>query len=248
MSTFQKFADLKEIPMNSFYRFSLLLGIFVISFSKFALAQVNEDQVGAWYMYFYDNKFSSNQFGVQGDVQFRNYDYGADLEQLLLRSGLTYRPKNANLKLTAGLGHITSGTPGESNDTNTEIRIYQEALLPHKLTDRLSLTHRFRYEQRYVEGQDFRTRYRYNLFVKALLNETESIKGGIYFTAYNELFINGEKCIGDDRYVEYFDRNRLYFAFGYGVSNKINLQAGVMRQTLDAVSKDQVQLSIHHQF
>lgn len=213
-----------------------------------ANSQINEDQVGAWYMYFYDKPFSSNQFGVQGDVQFRNWDYGSDLEQLLLRSGLTYRPKNAPIKLTLGLGHITSGTPGESTETSSEVRIYQEALLPHKLTDKLSLTHRFRYEQRFVEGQDFRTRYRYNLFVKVKLNETETGKGGMYLTAYNELFINGEKCIGDDRFVEYFDRNRLYFAFGYGLSDKMNIQAGIMRQALDAVSKDQVQLSIHHSF
>lgn len=33
------------------------------------------------------------------------------------------------------------------------------------------LTHRFRYEQRFVENQDFRTRYRYNLFINVPLNK-----------------------------------------------------------------------------
>jgi hypothetical protein len=220
-----------------------------LSCSSFlAFSQVNEDQVGAWYMYFYDKEFKSNQFGVQGDVQFRNFDYGADLEQLLIRSGLTFRPKNMKAKLTAGLGHITSGTPGESSDTSTEIRIYQEALLPHKLSERLSLKHRFRYEQRFVDGQDFRTRYRYNLFMTVLLNQPEGSKGRMYISAYNELFVNGQKSIGDGRYVEYFDRNRLYLAFGYGISEKLKVQAGVMRQTLNSIRKDQVQLSLHHTF
>jgi hypothetical protein len=41
----------------------------------------------------YTTKFKNSQFGIQGDVQYRNWNTLGDLEQLLLRSGVTYKPQ-----------------------------------------------------------------------------------------------------------------------------------------------------------
>ncbi len=221
--------------------FSLL-----ISFS--ANSQINEDQTGAWYMYFWNTTFGKSQWGLQGDVQYRNWNLGGDLEQLLLRGGVTYSPKNAELKFTFGYANITTGEFGDSNDTSNESRIYQEALIPQKLSDRFYLTHRFRYEQRWVEDQDFRTRYRYNLFLTVPLNQKNLNKNSIYIALYNEIFINGEREIGNGRNVELFDRNRFYSALGYAIKDNLKVQAGYMTQTTDNLSKGQLQLSLHHTF
>ena len=86
----------------------LLLGL-VILIPFISKAQVDEDQLGAWYMYFYTAKFKNSQWGLQGDAQYRNWDVGGDLEQLLLRSGVTYTPRNANVLLTFGYANITTG-------------------------------------------------------------------------------------------------------------------------------------------
>ena len=67
--------------------------------------------------------------------------------------------------------NITTGKIGLSNATSGEHRIYQEALYPVKFGNRIHTNHRFRYEQRLVEGQDLRTRYRYNLFINVPLNK-----------------------------------------------------------------------------
>src|SRR5690606_737893 len=209
-------------------------------------AQVNDDKLGAWYMYFWNTQLKESTVGFQGDIQYRNWNLGGDLEQLLLRGGITYTPKNANIRLTAGYGHITSGTYGESDIKTTESRIYQEALLPHKLSERFQLTHRFRYEQRWVENQDFRTRFRYNLFLNIPLNQPNFNKNSIYLAFYNEVFINGERNIGNNLSVEIFDRNRFYAGLGFGVSDKLRLQAGFLEQTTDLMSKGQLQLSLHH--
>lgn len=209
----------------------------------------DEDQLGSWYMYFFNKSFGEeSNFGLQGDLQFRAWDYGGDLEQLLLRGGLTYRPDDVNALFTLGYGNITSGAFGDSDATSGESRIYQEALLPHKLSKRVSLTHRFRYEQRWVEGQDFRTRYRYNLFLNVLLNKDAMEKKTVYLALYNELFINGQRDIGDGREVEVFDRNRTYLGIGYGLRDNLRIQAGWMQQTTDNWSKGQTQLSLHHSF
>ena len=107
-------------------------------------------------MYFYNTSFDKGPWGVQGDIQHRNFNSFGDLEQLLLRSGLTYKPQNTNIKFTLGYGHITTGTYGDSESTTQESRIYQEALYPVKFGKRFYTNHRFRYEQRFVENQDFR--------------------------------------------------------------------------------------------
>ncbi|MFT6147808.1 MAG: hypothetical protein ACJAUH_000487, partial [Saprospiraceae bacterium] len=44
-----------------------------IGFQKEASAQINEDQIGAWYMYFFSADLKDKGFGVQGDVQYRNW-------------------------------------------------------------------------------------------------------------------------------------------------------------------------------
>lgn len=215
-------------------------------FPNQSFAQVNGDKLGAWYMYFWNTSFTESHFGLQGDVQYRNWNVLGDLEQLLLRGGVTYSPAEMDIKFTAGYGHITTGTYGDSKITFFESRIYQEALLPHKLSNRFLLIHRFRYEQRWVESQDFRTRFRYNLFLNVPLNQPNLNRSSIYLAFYNELFINGERSIGDGRSVELFDRNRFYSGVGYGLTASLRIQLGFMEQTTAAYGKGQFQLSLHH--
>lgn len=224
---------------------TVIVLLFCFSFSAFS--QENEDKLGAWYMYFWNTSFSESKIGLQGDVQYRNWNLMGDLEQLLLRGGVSYNPI-PNVKLTLGYGHITSGVPGESNNTSTESRIYQEALLPHKISNRILLTHRFRYEQRWLEGQDFRTRIRYNLFLNLPLNQPNLNKNSVYLAFYNELFMNGQRDIGDGRKVELFDRNRLYSGIGYGLTDNLRMQLGYLEQTSTTTSKGQLQVSLHHTF
>ena len=226
---------------------SILLGILVAP-SLRAQTPVDGDQLGSWYMYFYQKSFANSRFGVQGDLQYRAWDQLGDMEQLLIRNGLTYRPENVNGLFTLGYASITTGAFGDDDVTSHENRIYQEALLPHRLTKRVQLAHRFRYEQRWVEGQDFRTRYRYNLFINVLLNADELQRNILYIALYNELFINGQRDIGNGNQVQFFDRNRTYLGLGYGLLDNLRLQLGWMKQTTVNWAKGQTQLSLHHSF
>jgi len=215
---------------------------------SYAQEDFDEDQFGAWYMYFVNTKFENSQFGIQGDYQFRFWDFGSDLEQILLRTGATYRPKDADILFTLGYANITTGTFGESDVTTVEHRIYQEALFPQKIGSRFLLTHRIRSEQRWVEDQDFRTRFRYNLFLNVPFNDTKLDKGVIYAALYNEIFINGQTDIGDGRSVKFFDRNRTYLGFGYGIRKNMRIQLGWMRQTTVNRATNLMQFSLHHNF
>ncbi|MEM6605439.1 MAG: DUF2490 domain-containing protein, partial [Pseudomonadota bacterium] len=62
--------------------------------SSYSMSQeFDEEQLGAWYMYFFDTKLHNSRWGFQGDIQYRDFELAGDLEQLLLRGGLTYRPE-----------------------------------------------------------------------------------------------------------------------------------------------------------
>jgi len=225
-----------------------ILCSFMVFLCQARAGEVDEDQLGAWYMYFWSTQIEESRFGFQGDFQFRNWDLLGDLEQLLLRGGLTYNPETLAVKFTLGYAFVLSGEFGDSKDTSKENRIYQEAALPQKLGGRTSINHRFRFEQRWVENQDFRTRWRYGLFINIGLNNKELIKGTYYFAFYNELFINGERDIGDDKEVELFDRNRIYGAIGYCISEELRFQGGYLYQITDDWNKGQIQLGLHHSF
>lgn len=209
-------------------------------------AQINERKLGAWYIYFFDATIKKSDFGVHAELQYRNWNVVGDLEQLLTRTGVTYKPKKADILFTLGYGNIVTGTYGSDQSKTMENRIYQEALFPVKLATRIYTNHRFRYEQRFVENQDFRTRYRYNLFVNIPLNNKTLEAKTVYLGLYNEIFINGQRDIGNGNTVEIFDRNRLYFSLGYVIKKEFRIQLGWMRQTTDNWSKNQMQLSFHH--
>lgn len=225
---------------------SIFVTILFLIFTYTGYAQVESSQTGAWYMYFYNAKFKDSNWGIQGDFQYRDWQGIGDMEQLLLRSGISYHLDNSNLLFTAGYAHITTGEFGDSSNTFLENRIYQEVLLPQKLAGRFYLTHRFRYEQRFVENQDFRTRYRYNLFLNVPINKNDLSKNAIYLAFYNELFINGQSDIGNGRQVQLFDRNRTYLGTGYSLNNQLRVQLGWMNQKTVEWGKGQLQLSLHH--
>jgi len=234
--------DQNTIKMN---RFSLLFLILFFSFS--VKAQVDKNQLGAWYMLFLDGKFTkTSNFGFESDIQHRNFDAGRDLEQIMLRGGLSYKFSETKTKLTLGYAHITSGAFGvDDNSKSYESRVYQQLIFSNKLFSRVYVTQRFRYEQRFVQNQDFRTRWRHFFAVNIPLNQEKLIPTTFYLSIYNELFINGERPIGNDRKVELFDRNRFYMALGYQLTEKLKFQAGMMRQLTNVVGKNQLQIGIH---
>jgi len=228
-----------------------LTGKMVVIFSLFSFpgfGQIDEDKTGGWYMLFWNTTFKDSNWGIQGDFQHRNWDLIGDLEQLLLRGGITYQPTGTQAKFTLGYGYVSTGAFGESKSTTQESRIYQELLLPQKVGGRFYFTHRFRFEERFVENQDFRTRWRYNIFLNIPLNKNDLQPGVVYIAFYNELFINSQREIGNGNTVEIFDRNRTYGALGFTIKEGMRIQAGLMRQVTNNWKKKQIQLSLHKKF
>lgn len=212
-------------------------------------SQVVQNETGTWYMAFFDITFKESSWGLLGDIQYRNWDLTAsDMEQIILRGAVSYNIPKSKIKVYAGYAHFISGVYGDDRTTSNENRFHEDLVFPIKLGKRFYTNHRFRYEQRLIPGQNFRTRYRYNLFLNIPLNQTSLDPGAIYLAFFNELFINGQRNIGNNRTVDWFDRNWLYGGLGYSLNKQLKIQLGVMHHSTNNWSKNQLLLSLHSKF
>ena len=109
---------------------TLLISIFSLTLFN-SNGQVDESQLGGWYMYFFNTSHEKSKIGFQGDVQYRNWNIAGDLEQLLLRGGVTFKPDNANIKFTLGYGNITTGTFGEEEFNNKRKQDLSRSIIPN---------------------------------------------------------------------------------------------------------------------
>ncbi|MCH1538353.1 MAG: DUF2490 domain-containing protein [Flavobacteriaceae bacterium] len=198
------------------------------------LAKAQESDLGNWLIYIGSKKLNS-KWNLHNEIQYRNYDAIGDLEQLLLRTGIGYNLSENNNNLLLGYGFIKSenyAQNGLDKITVNEHRIFQQFTSKQKVGS-LSLTHRYRFEQRFVE-EEFKARFRYFLAFKLPFKGTEEAPSKYYLSAYNEIFLNTRSSV--------FDRNRVYGGIGYQLNKNVRLEAGYMNQFFESSGRDQVNL------
>jgi len=195
--------------------------------------QAQDSNLGNWLIYI-GNKKLNEKWNIHNEVQYRNYNAVGDLEQLLLRTGLGYNITN-NSNLLLGYGYILSENYiGDSDDkvSVNEHRIFQQFTTKQKV-GKVGLTHRYRFEQRFVED-DFKLRLRYFLGINIPLQYKEGEKNPLYLSMYNEIFLNTKSSV--------FDRNRVYGGLGYKFSKNLRLELGYMNQFFENSGRDQINL------
>ena len=199
----------------------------------YSSAAQNSD-FGNWLIYI-GNKKVDSKWNIHNEVQYRNYDAIGDLEQLLLRTGVGYNLSENNHNLLLGYGYILSQNYSADTEDKFDVnehRIFQQFTSKQKIGN-VSLSHRYRFEQRFVES-DFKMRLRYFLAFKVPILKTETSPTKLYLSAYNEVFLNTESDV--------FDRNRVYGGLGYQLNNNVRIEAGYMNQLFEHSSRDQFNL------
>lgn len=210
------------------------------SFFIFSVSSYSQDLQG-WLIYFGNTKIKDSKFSVHYELQLRDYQIVGDHNQTLVRVGGQYQIK-PYLQGTVGYGFIHTEAEGTPNAAFLENRIYQEALFSHAV-GKSKWRHRLRLEERFIEHQDFRGRFRYSLFADIPLTNYGFSKGGVYLALYDEVFLN----LSDESTIKTFDRNRAYAGFGYKVSNNLGIQLGYMRQNVGKMAgTNHALLSFHH--
>lgn len=197
-------------------------------------AQKND--LGAWYMYFGNNKISK-KLNWHNEIQYRNFDAVGDLEQLLIRTGIGYDLTENNNNILLGYGFILSQpyVNGEKKE-NIEHRIFQQFITKQKF-GRFNLQHRYRLEERFLQD-DFRMRFRYMLGLNIPITQKEMLPKSLYASVYNEIFLHFDSPV--------FDRNRVYGALGYVINKNMRIEAGYMNQIQENKNRGQIQIGFYN--
>lgn len=217
--------------VNKLQSFCFLLVLFLT-----ANVNAQKTDTGNWFLYFGNQKIN-NRWNWHNEVQYRNFNFAGDLEQLLLRTGIGYNLTENNNNILLGYAYVHSEPYIAGTDDKLETdehRIFQQFITKQQF-GRVYIQHRYRVEERFL-NDDFKLRFRYFLSLNVPINKKALDKNAIYASAYNEIFLNTEQ--------NQFDRNRLYGGIGYCFSKNIKVEAGIMSQMLANNSRAQFQIMI----
>jgi len=202
----------------------------------FTFAQ--DSSFGNWLIYIGNKKLDS-KWNIHNEVQYRSYNIGDDLEQLLIRTGVGYNLTENNNNILLGYGYILSQNYVDDTEDKVSInehRIFQQ-FTTKQTVGSVGLSHRYRFEQRFIED-DYKMRFRYFLGFNIPLTKKES--NSYYVSAYNEIFLNTESSV--------FDRNRVYGGLGYKVNKSLRIEAGYMNQFFESNNRDQFNIITYLNF
>ena len=130
------------------YKF-ILICFFIISTIN---CSAQKSEIGNWFIYF-GNQALSKKINWNNEIQYRNYNFAGDLQQLLLRTGIGYNLTEENNNILIGYGYIISERYVKNTDLKVESkehRIYQQFITKQKL-GRFFIQHRYRLEERFIE-------------------------------------------------------------------------------------------------
>ncbi len=210
-----------------------ILSILFLGAMSFS-AHAQDSNLGNWLIYIGNKKLNS-KWNIHNEIQYRNYNAIGDLEQLLLRTGVGHNLTENNNNILLGYGYILSKNYIEDTEDKVlvnEHRVFQQYTTKQSI-GKVTLSHRYRFEQRFVED-DFKLRLRYFLSLNIPFKQSTDSKIPLYFSAYNEIFLNTKSSI--------FDRNRLYGGLGCKLNNNIKIELGYMNQFFETKSRDQINI------
>lgn len=222
---------------------SILLFAIGVNQSK---AIENKDLLGMWSMYFGTARLT-DKWSIHSELQYRSFTVKPNIETLLPRFGINYHIDKNNIA-TFGFAPVTFYDIDKDKigtATVSEKRLFQQYINRSNL-GRVNFENRYRFEERFLadnqkETQSTRFRFRYLVRVSVPINKSKMEKGTVFYSIYDELFINGDNVKST-----YFDRNRFYNAIGYQFSPLSNIQVGHMVQTVNTNSKNYLQVALFY--
>jgi hypothetical protein len=224
------FSSFETMPSKNFK--TILICLFIFNSTINCSAQKSD--IGNWFIYF-GNQALTKKLNWHNEIQYRNYNFAGDLQQLMLRTGIGYNLSENNNNLLIGYGYIHSEQyikNSESKTDSKERRIFQQFITRQNF-GRFYLQHRYRLEERFMKD-DILYRFRYFLALNIPLNNKTMVNNTVYFSAYDEIFVNGQSPV--------YDRNRLYGGLGFYINKNFKFELGYMSQMLESTQRSQFQI------
>ncbi len=193
--------------------------LFLLMLSQTIYAQT--DKLGGWHIANLNYHIDST-WVLYSEVQTRSQKLTDDFYYHELKGGIAYNfPKRNSVFIGIG-DYVTYPYPGnfKSPATAKEFRIWEQFVLNNNV-GRLKIEHRYRIEQRWING-DYRNRFRYRLNPIVPINHSTVTAKTFFITAFDEVFFTSK--------APYFERNRFFAGAGYEFSKQFTFQLGFIRQ------------------
>lgn len=194
-----------------------------------------------WYTYNGDHKLNK-KWELHTEYQWRRVEYIRSWMQSLIRVGLAHKVSD-KLKLAGGYTNLTTYPFGQYpradlGQPTPEHRIYQDLQLSQQ-SGRVSLSHRFRLEQRFqgqlneenpdqVASWQYANRARYQISGEIALKGEQVYNGQFYLNFFDELFVGFGPNVGEN----VFDQNRLSGGIGYQIRDGFQIELNYLNQIL----------------
>lgn len=214
----------------------LLLVVFCIA-PLLSISQPNaEDELGAWYMLFAKHQISE-KVSINTGMQFRYYEPITNYNLNLFYTGVNYH-LNSKTYFTVNYGYLDIDRSIEFTDIKNTIehRLWEQVYYKHTLF-KIPINHRLRLEHRFLHNigdNSIQNRIRYRLGTKVLFHSM------FYAAINNEFFINLEG--------EVFRENRAYAALGVKVNDAFHFEFGYMKQHINNLHLNRLQLGLYLDF
>jgi len=205
-----------------------------------AMAQIDEEQLGGWYSWFYNRNIEGTPWATQMILQSRNWDLGGDMQQTLALGLISYKPEKHPIRYGVGFYHLRHGEFGSGTNLWKENILFQQGLYSTVWGEKNYLTMRVRLEEHFPEQRTNHRILRNFLSLNRPLNQSGLSAGAWYLSLYDEYFINLNQ-------VE-FAVNRIYAGIGYKATDHTSWQVGFMQQSTRSVDKGQLMLNLFHHY
>jgi hypothetical protein len=189
--------------------------------AKTTALQAQNNELGSWDItnlsLSLDKKFS-----LWLETQTRSQKLTSDFYYHEFKGGIAYKfPEKITVMLGMG-DYKTYTTPGSFKTPMLvkEFRIWEQMVMSNNI-GRLKLEHRYRIEQRWLNGE-FNNRFRYRINPIVPINHKSVVPKTVYLSAFDEVFFTN--------LAPFFMRNRLFGGVGYQFSKVIAAQVGWLRQ------------------
>lgn len=201
----------------------------------------SQPQFSGWLASFNTVK-TGKRTSLHSDIQWRSTGHISHTQTWLLRAGLNISLQK-NMTVTAGYAYISNRRAvAEITGYVPEHRTWEQLLYTHKAGP-VSVSHRFRLEQRFLtrtrvaggelarDGSDYANRFRYFIRNILPLQQRPVFRQGWFAALQNEVFLNFGNTTAVNGRV--FDQNRFYLALGYRLHPSFDMEAGYMNQYID---------------
>ncbi len=216
-------------------------------------------QSGLWLGMYTKYRIGEKLF-YYGEYHMRRRDHLIEnMAQIYLRFGLSYLV-NEKFEVTGGIVTPFYWAPEDQYSDEEQIdkvvnqfRFWQQFLFIQSM-GRVKIYHQIRTEQRwkrdYLVNSPFELthRMRYKISTYIPLNKPKLQDKTVFFSGYNELFIQAGKPV----LYNYFEDNRLFLGLGYVINENFQLQAGYMKSIqqkergFDLNNRDIIRFSVYH--